>query len=334
MTARPDGTAVRRIAEGKWQAAWVDAWSRDGRRIAFTTTRANTSTITVVSSSGGPVRTIRREAQGGFDAVSGWTFDDRRLVVERWVSGLYGDELWLARPDGSSPRRLATGESLALGPAWSPDGSTIAFWRDTPATRERPETLTVHTIPVAGGVARRVVGGPSGSYASDPDWSPDGKRLVFVRWPDSFHQDLFVVDADGRNLRRVTDTGNAFAPAWSPDGQTIAFINDGRIKAVAPSGGEIRALTDPQGCTGVAWSPDGIRLAAACSAGLVVLDADGTDWRVLDPTGSSSAPSWSPDGAWITYNPGQRLRVVSAAGGTPTGVDLRGADVRDPDWSS
>ena len=59
----------------------------------------------------------------------------------------------------------------------------------------------------------------------------------------------------------------------------------------------------------------------------------GSDWRVLDPTGSSSAPSWSPDGAWITYNPGQRLRVVSAAGGMPTSVDLRGADVRDPDWS-
>lgn len=172
--------------------------------------------------------------------------------------------------------------------------------------------------------------------ASEPDWSPDGRSLTFVRWPDGEHTDVWTVRADGTSLRRVTTTGHAFAPAWRPDGGAIVFSDHGVATLVAPDGsglGRVPGTRAALYCSGFAWSPDGRRLAAACGVpGLFVVDADGGNLRVLD-AGSSGAPSWSPDGAWLVYSVKLELRLVRAAGGAPVTLDLRGATGSAPDWS-
>jgi Tol biopolymer transport system component len=340
VTVRAGGRDVRRVASGRWRRAAIVGWSRDGKRIAFTTAGPRTSTIQVVSSTGGRTRMIHRDVGGASNSVVGWTAGDRRLILVRAVSRSYPAGLWVMRPDGSSRRRLGGGGvDGPRGPAWSPDGSQIAFWRDDPATRKRPEVMAVYVRGMRGGKVRRVVGGRRGSFASVPDWSPDGTRLVFARWADGTHQDLFVVSSDGRGLRRLTSIGSAYAPDWSPDGRTIAFTSfssNGRLMAVAASGGLPHSLVESpaaEWCVGVAWSPDGEKLAATCVGGLVVFAAGGGDIRVLDPRAGNSAPSWSPDGRLIVYEREGELAIVSAEGGSPTPIDLRGASSADPDWS-
>jgi TolB protein len=68
---------------------------------------------------------------------------------------------------------------------------------------------------------------------TNPVWSPDGERVAFIRRQHD-HWEIYVVDADGGSLRRLTTTparpddtvGNSVAPAWSPDGSYIAFLTD------------------------------------------------------------------------------------------------------------
>ena len=334
VVARGDGSSPHRVAQGPWSSSWVGAWSRDGKRIAFGTQRGQATSVAVIRASGGRVQTVQRDVEGGWDFVVGWTAEDR-VLVERGVNGLYPNDLWVLREDGSGLRRLTTHLGDASHPAWSPDGSQIAFSRDIPAGRGRPEVLGVYDVPAAGGAARLVVGGPLGAYASHPAWSPDGKRLAVTHWTEGDQHDIFTVGIDGRNLRRVTSTGQAYAPAWSPDGKTIAFSNDGVMTAVSSEGGELRVFGGGdlnRYCFGGDWSPDGSTLAASCNNRLLAFQADGGIRELA--ADANSAPSWSPDGNWLVYQSGNGLAIVSIAGAASTRVDLHGAEARDPDWSS
>ena len=335
IVARGNGTRASRIAVlGRWTSAWINDWSRDERSIVLTFRRGSAFTIATVQLSGGQMRLLQRDLEGAWDVVVGTTAGGR-VVVQRAVSGLYPDELWIVRPDGSHLRRLTSNRSDANGPAWSLDGSQIAFWRDIPGKAQRPEKLAVYTVPSTGGAARLVVGGPRGAFASHPAWAPDGRHLAFARWPDANHQNIYTVRTDGQGLRRITSTGHAFAPAWSPDGRTIAFSDDGRLTTVASTGGRPTALGDKllQNCSGFDWSPDGSLLAAACGGRLLVLDRNGGVLRTL-ATDAGSPPSWSPDGGSIVYESEGQLKVVAAEGGTPTVIDLHGATSKEPDWGS
>jgi Tol biopolymer transport system component len=334
VIAQGDGSDPRTIAAGSWGTAWVNGWSPDGRYLVIGMSQGGRTTFAVVRSSGGRVRVFHRDLEGAWPFFFGWTAGNRLLVV-RGTSALYPGELWVMRPQGAGLRRLTLDGTGALDPTWSPDGTKIAFWRDIPRKGKRPEVLAVYVMPATGGAARRVVGGPAGSFATYPDWSPDGRRIVFSYWQDGVHQDLYTVTAEGRDLRRLTRTGHAVAPAWSPDGRTIVFSNNGRLSAIPAGGGKVRALGDEtvtNSCEGADWSPDGTQLAAICAGRLLVLDAGGGAPREL-VNGATSSPSWSPDGNWIVFETDGGVAVVNARGGTPTVIDLRGAEARDPDWS-
>jgi TolB protein len=183
---------------------------------------------------------------------------------------------------------------------------------------------------------QRVVGGAAGSYASDPDWSPDGRSLAIRRWAGSSHGDVWVVGLDGKGLRRVTRTGHSYAPAWSPDGRSIAFSDDGAPRVIAPDGTGMTRLferADVRDCSGFSWSSDR-RIAATCGipGGLFIARADGDELRVVDRSADRAA-SWSPDAERLVYGAENGLRIVDANGGSPITIDLRGATASQPDWS-
>ena len=146
--------------------------------------------------------------------------------------------------------------------------------------------------------------GPGAGLASDPVWSPDGRKIAFVRL--SKRLGVYVVNADGSGMRNLTPkpVGTDASPAWSPDGRKIAFVSlrddNSEVYVMNANGSGQRSLTrNPAFDDDPAWSPDG-RLIAFRSTrdgntDIYIMNADGSGQRNLtrSPANESSA-SWSP----------------------------------------
>ena len=162
----------------------------------------------------------------------------------------------------------------------------------------------------------RFIGGP-------PVWSPDGRKIAFDWDLDGGALDIFVMDVDGSNVERLTDTYSR-SPVWSPDGQRIAFVSDRDggwgILAMNADGSGVESLTSDSGVTnfGSAWSPDGQRIAFVSDRDgdldIYAMDADGSNVERL--TDSDINDVRSPDG--LRTDGGSRSsRIATAAGGFP-----------------
>jgi WD40 repeat protein len=148
-------------------------------------------------------------------------------------------------------------------------------------------------------------------------WSPDGSRIAFVGGFDEEDISIYVMRADGTDVRRVTDGGSLadgedLGPSWSPDGMRIAFARGGDIFTVNADGTSLVRLTEgPVVEYEPAWSPEGSRIAfegydlasggqPPSSVRLYVMNADGTNITEVGPK-NVQGPAWSPDGTEIAY---------------------------------
>ena len=163
----------------------------------------------------------------------------------------------------------------------------------------------------------------SAANGMSPTWSPDGGRIAFLSnraegW------DLYVMNADGAEVRRLTAGATANDPAWSPDGRWIALERGGRIELVAADGDDrgppIADAAQP------AWSPDG-RLAFVRSGDLWLRSGDREEARLL---ADADAPSWSPDGAQLALIRAG-VAVFNIAGGTVQMLTRERGD-QEPAW--
>lgn len=181
-------------------------------------------------------------------------------------------------------------------PAWSPDGSSIAF------ASLRDGTSHIFVMNADGTGTRRLTDGKQDD--DHPSWSVDGTRIVFSR-----EGALFVVPARGGPARRVGRwLGSAADPAWSPDGSRIAYdyrkpgYSIREIYVMRVDGSGIRQLTKLQRVSAFpAWSPDGRRIAfesdATGTEEIYTIRADGTDLRkVTQSAVGAIQPAWTPDG--------------------------------------
>jgi uncharacterized protein YjdB len=232
---------------------------------------------------------------GASAALDVFVVGDLLLASSRRGSfGIY--QLRLARPDSLVPV-LADG-AVNVQPALSPDRTSIAF------VSNRAEGEVGGANRVAGEVAG---GGRGGSY------------------------DLYVMDADGRNVRRLTaGAGLEGEPTWSPDGARIVFTTGrgaaSQLYAVRPDGGDLRPLaTGAGGSRSAAFSPDGRAVAFVSTRDgndeLYLADADGGNPRRLTRTPESeSRPRFFPNGdlLWVTAR-GRRGGGSTVLRGTPGG---------------
>jgi Tol biopolymer transport system component len=316
-TTFEDGTGRVQLTTGA-RDAWP-AWSADGSKIAFSSNRDEPNP----SSCG---------AQCNY-------------------------EIYSMNADGTGRVRLTSDPASDYSPAWSPDGSKIAF-------NSSRSPSGIYVMNADGSDPRLLLAG-----VRDPAWSPDGTKIAYTgpggESDQLYASEIWTMDADGTDQRRITQSGDIeypcgssyftydeadFGPNWSPDGTKLVYAEelgdlcgDGdfayAVETVDATGGgpEHTIFSSYEGCgfPSTAWSPDGSRIAFTYCY-LYGANPDGSDRRFIDSTccGIDDA-DWQPianrppdcSGVTATPNllwpPDRRFRTVELAGASdPDGDEV------------
>ncbi len=200
-------------------------------------------------------------------------------------------------------------EWLDFQPAWSPDGTKIAFSSD----RDNPggQGYEIYAMNADGSSQARLTNFVEGDKNESPDWSPDGSKIVYER----VSQGIWVMNADGSGQTELTGpTIDDRDPVWSPSGTKIAFMRAGvGVYTMNPDGtGQTQISSTAGSCAGapdehLAWSPDGTKLAflgvgLGGDTDIYVVNANGTgETNITNFAKADCSPSWSPDGSEIAF---------------------------------
>jgi Tol biopolymer transport system component len=219
------------------------------------------------------------------------------------------ERIYTINPDGTGLTRLTDGPHQ-LQPAWSPDGTKIAFM-------DRLKAATALYLMNADGSNIRLL---TTNIFHDVNlaWSPDGAKIAFCSVTPERESDsqfsLHVINADGSN--EVQLTSGSGSPTWSPDGKEIALTTFRGIDLMNADGTNRRPLVRLNSwvLNSVAWAPDGKEIMFGSSRAssdqdgdkklrfsIEVISADGRDGSSARLLGFGHKPSWSPDGSKIVF---------------------------------
>ena len=203
-----DGSGLTRLTDDPAEDM-EPAWSPDGKRIAFTSTRNTSRGIYVMNADGSSVTRLTTSTWNGYRPA--WSPDGSRIA---FVSDRDGNtDLYVMNADGTNERRLTNHPADDTDPAWSPDGGRIAF----SSTRDGNSEIYVMNADGSGITRLTTDRDPDGH----PAWSPDGSRLAFTRspcvsnpWPGYCMPVVYVLLPGTAPV----EVGTGENPAWSPDG--------------------------------------------------------------------------------------------------------------------
>jgi TolB protein len=252
FTVRPDGTGERQITHPP--RGFVDRnpdVSPNGQRIVFEREGVDCGRdciydeVFVVDTDGSNLTQLTHNPSGtacdsgGFcNGSPAWSPDGSQIAFSR-VSGFFQGELsqnigiYVMNADGSEVQQITQKADPALGedsdPQWSPNGRRIVFQRRNVRTARPHDGIALWTVNLVNGRERRVT--PWYLRAGDtPDWSPDGRRILFhnnVDGPSTVSANLYTIRPNGARLHQLTfahgGTVNYLGSSYSPDGTMIVY---------------------------------------------------------------------------------------------------------------
>ena len=246
---------------------------------------------------------------------------DGRTVAYVWNDDDGGPDIYLRAVENGSPHLLDATPSVRLFPAWSPDGSQIAFLL---VVGDQVE-LIVHNLRNGSEQKITEITKQIGQWADDnspligapgPVWTTDGKGLILADYdPARAAGGIFLFDLSGHRTAIVTTTGedHDLYPRLSPDGKLLAYarysshgVAELYVQAMNTSSSPHKLTSDKKAIQGLTWAPDSRHLIFASNRSgsfqLWSITAKGDDLRI-EPTESSSAaePAMAPSGGWLLY---------------------------------
>ena len=217
----PSGANIRQLTSGSERDANA-SYSPDGELIVFSRNppgRTDDGQIWLMKADGTAQIPLTGIFAPSRDSRPAFTPDGTRIVFQR------RDQIWIMNADGSAPRQLTiagpNGDE-AQDPAVAPNGTRIAFTRFDGSTGG----TGIATMNLDGTGISPVTPATIGSADFNPDYSPDGQRIVFVRTTATGDQVIAAVNADGSSPTLVTSATPAFeghSPAFSPQGTQVAY---------------------------------------------------------------------------------------------------------------
>lgn len=240
-------------------------WSPDGKKIAFMSMRDNDNGVDVyvLNADGKQQKRLTHSGVISSEALA-WSPDSKKLaLVESGALTLFDVS------SGSSSKIL---NDIPSTITWAPDGKKILLGGFLNGINN-----TMWLINSDGSDMRKF---PSETvFGREPNWSPDGKRIVFTKTGrnekgEHIVQGLFLINSDGTKLISLASARTRY-PVWSPDNQRIAFLKEGKVALINPDGSKLKILFDNDyDNDSLTWSPDSKKLAFTHDAELYVANVE------------------------------------------------------------
>ncbi len=290
------------------------------------------------NASGGNTRPLAKRNEDHYAEMPAFSPDGKQVAYAAKSYTQQGEmieDIRVVNVDGTNERVIAsppdTKTALSF-PAWSPDGQQI--WLTRSLITPGAEHDEIDRVALSGGTPRMVL-----DNARNVNLSPDGKRMVFLRFDyKTLRSSLWVASADGSNPKMIMDD-RAFAaiegPRFSPDSTTIAFAASGApqetlpgLQSLGPGGEQAQApLAAADSCA--------VRLLFTCWVGsasahglpwdLWLVNLNGTKYERLTQVGADSPyPVWSPDGTHVAFMDFSGIYVVERQSKTGYLVSMNG----------
>ncbi len=214
-----NGTGLMRLTDNDYSDQ-SPKWSPDGSQIAYHSNRDGKSRIYAIDPDGSHETVLT-----GLDRDNlspSWSPDGLWIVTESAESDIgFADpdkprrnQIWIQKTDGSESRQITDMEAYNGYPAWSPDGTHVAFDSNAAGSADNDGHADICVVTI-GGTGYMNLSNSSG-YNEFADWSPDGEHIAFVTGRDG-NNEIYIMRKDGTHQTRITNnTYNDTWPSWSP----------------------------------------------------------------------------------------------------------------------
>ena len=267
------------------------------------------------------------------------------LAANGRVAYVSNGQIYAANPDGSNPIALTSGTRTASTPAWSRDGTKVAYKLIGERSPIADPTLFGDLVVVNADGSNPITIERDAKGMSPPTWSPEGRWVMYSYLVGDVDQ-IFIAAADGSSApRRVGDPDTInWAPMFSPDGSKILyFVSDQHVAVMNTDGTKDTTLnrTPFTELHSANWHPDGRQVVVSAGTteafDLWILSLDAPERHIAIVDRAEVGPGWSPDGSHLVY-----LTTTTGESYTLTVADSDGTNERalpgvfsdfNPSWS-